>query len=181
MRVIGIPSIKIPEFRYNSLQIKNSQRHQLNRESQMTKKLTLFALLLFSLFAFGTANAQKSQGQGTVNAAIGNNSISLIADEDGDGVDDFSDNCVQVANADQRDTNGDGFGNICDADLNNDCIINVLDLALMESVFYTDDQDADAQGDGFINARDLGRMRLRFFSPPGPSGLPNQCGGQEDV
>ena len=29
-----------------------------------------------------------------------------------------------MANPDQRDTNGDGFGNACDADLNNDNIVN---------------------------------------------------------
>ena len=28
--------------------------------------------------------------------------------------------CTLIANADQRDTNGDGYGNLCDADLNND-------------------------------------------------------------
>ena len=40
---------------------------------------------------------------------------SAIMDTDDDGVPDNADNCVQVANSDQRDTNVDGIGNICDA------------------------------------------------------------------
>ena len=45
-------------------------------------------------------------------------------DTDGDGVLDLDDNCVVVANPAQRDTDGDGLGNFCDADLNNDGIVN---------------------------------------------------------
>ena len=43
----------------------------------------------------------------------------LTPDTDGDGVVDTQDNCTLVANADQRDTDADNFGNMCDADLNN--------------------------------------------------------------
>ena len=39
-----------------------------------------------------------------------------IAGTDGDGVPDESDNCPNVANADQLDTDSDGLGNECDAD-----------------------------------------------------------------
>ncbi|MGB5471915.1 MAG: hypothetical protein WBQ78_00375, partial [Gammaproteobacteria bacterium] len=45
-------------------------------------------------------------------------------DTDSDTVDDAIDNCTLVANADQRDTNGDGFGNVCDADFNNNGIVD---------------------------------------------------------
>ena len=38
------------------------------------------------------------------------------ADSDGDGVDDATDNCSSVVNADQLDTDSDGLGNACDAD-----------------------------------------------------------------
>ena len=37
-------------------------------------------------------------------------------DADGDGVPDASDNCVDVANADQADADGDGIGSACDPD-----------------------------------------------------------------
>lgn len=92
----------------------------------------------------------------------------VAMDSDGDGVDDAVDNCSQMANADQRDSNGDGFGNACDADLNNDLIINVVDLGILRSVFFSADQDADANGDGTVNVIDLGAMRTQFFGPPGP-------------
>jgi hypothetical protein len=35
-------------------------------------------------------------------------------DQDKDGVPDFRDNCVSVANPDQRDVDGDGIGSVCD-------------------------------------------------------------------
>ncbi|MFK7887756.1 MAG: proprotein convertase P-domain-containing protein [Gammaproteobacteria bacterium] len=92
-------------------------------------------------------------------------------DADGDGVADDADNCTDVANADQRDSNGDGFGNACDADLNNDGEINVIDLGLLRAVFSTDDADADLNGDGVVNTIDLGLMRASFFGAPGPSGV----------
>src|SRR4029450_6775085 len=45
-------------------------------------------------------------------------------DRDADGIADGEDNCTLVANADQRDTNDDGFGNICDTDIDGDCVTN---------------------------------------------------------
>ncbi|MFK8014818.1 MAG: M4 family metallopeptidase [Gammaproteobacteria bacterium] len=93
------------------------------------------------------------------------------ADSDGDGVSDDLDNCTLDTNADQRDTNGDGYGNACDADLNNDGATNVADLGLFRAVFFTSDADADFNGDGTVNVVDLGLLRNRFFTPPGPSGI----------
>ena len=37
-----------------------------------------------------------------------------LPDVDGDGVPDTEDNCLNVANADQTDTDGDGFGDACE-------------------------------------------------------------------
>ncbi|MFK8016512.1 MAG: hypothetical protein AB8G17_13855 [Gammaproteobacteria bacterium] len=99
----------------------------------------------------------------------------LLVDTDGDGVSDADDNCSDIANADQRDTNLDGFGNVCDADINNDCVINVADLGILRSVFFTADADADFNGDGVVNAGDLGILREAFFAAPGPTGLTNDC------
>ncbi len=93
-----------------------------------------------------------------------------IVDFDDDGVADPLDNCQLVANDDQRDTNGDQFGNICDPDLNNDGIVNAVDLGLFKLVFFTSDDDADFNGDGTVNAVDLGILKSYFFMAPGPSG-----------
>jgi hypothetical protein len=97
-------------------------------------------------------------------------------DADADGVVDAQDNCTLAANTDQRDTDADGFGNLCDGDLDNNCSINFTDLGLMKSVFFlSGDLDADLNGDLSVNFTDLGLMKQVFFTPPGPSGVPNTC------
>lgn len=92
-------------------------------------------------------------------------------DADGDGIADSMDNCTLSANPDQRDSNGDGFGNVCDADLDNNGVINVIDLGLLKLSFFSADADPDFNGDGAVNAIDLGIMKAAFFGAPGPSGL----------
>lgn len=93
-------------------------------------------------------------------------------DADGDRVLDVDDNCIDVANADQRDTDDDWYGNMCDGDLNNDRaeIVNFADLAAFRQAFGTSNPHADFDGNGFVNAADLARFRLMFGRPPGPSG-----------
>lgn len=98
-----------------------------------------------------------------------------ISDEDGDGVANATDNCLEQPNSAQRDTDGDGYGNRCDSDLNNDCIANFLDLGLFRNVFFSDDADADFNGDGTVNFLDLGILRSGFFQPPGPSAQTLEC------
>lgn len=95
----------------------------------------------------------------------------MITDSDNDGIADAQDNCIEIANPAQRDTDGDLFGNACDADLNNDNIINVVDLGILRAVFFSADPDADFNGDGTVNVSDLGILRTQFFGMPGPSGL----------
>jgi len=102
-------------------------------------------------------------------------------DSDGDGVDDSVDNCSVIANAGQQDTDGDGFGNLCDADLNNDLIVNVLDLGLLRTVFFTADEDADFNSDGVVNVVDLGILRSGFFQPPGPGATGSPVTWTNDV
>ncbi len=92
-----------------------------------------------------------------------------------DRIPDDRDNCIEVANSNQRDTDNDGFGNVCDPDLNGDLMVDFLDLGLLKSVFFTADEDADLNGDGSVDFLDLGLMKSQFFQPPGPSGL--SCAG----
>jgi hypothetical protein len=98
-------------------------------------------------------------------------------DSDGDEVPDQSDNCTLAPNPAQRDTDGDGFGNRCDADLNNDCVVNAADLGVLKSVFFSSDADADFNGDGVVNTADLGLLKAGFFGPPGPSAVAILCTG----
>jgi len=102
-------------------------------------------------------------------------------DTDADGVADCIDNCAAVANSDQRDTNVDGFGNLCDPDYNNDLVVGIPDFNILRSQFGkrdTDvdfDPDVDANGDGAIGIPDFNVLRAYFGGPPGPSGL--SCAG----
>lgn len=102
--------------------------------------------------------------------------LRVPGDGDGDGFADDRDNCVLVANANQRDTDGDNIGNICDADFNNDCVLNFVDLSTMRSNFFASgDLDTDLDGDGSTNFADLFVLQAGLFGPPGPSGVPNVC------
>jgi hypothetical protein len=95
-------------------------------------------------------------------------------------VPDSVDNCTLVPNGpndtatagpSQNDTDADGYGNICDGDLNQDLFVNSLDLGLFKQRFFTADPDADMNGDNFVNSLDLGLFKAAFFKPPGPSGV----------
>ncbi|MBC7699133.1 MAG: thrombospondin type 3 repeat-containing protein [Massilia sp.] len=93
----------------------------------------------------------------------------IETDSDGDGVPDSSDNCVAVPNKEQQDTDGDGYGNACDADLNNDGFVNSLDLSTMRGQFGKRGVAGDLNGDGLVNALDVSRFSKLFGKAPGPS------------
>ncbi len=106
------------------------------------------------------------------------------SDTDGDGVPNASDNCQLLPNANQRDTDADGYGNLCDADLDNDGIVEtswgvvsppaaVRDFEWIQlyasNALY--DPDLDLDGDNDVDAEDVSIASLALFFAPGPSGL----------
>ena len=90
-------------------------------------------------------------------------------DSDGDGIGDFLDNCPQTANPDQLDTDDDGYGNMCDCDIDGnqggDGVVNMLDYSRLRTAYGSCGQegntsanwnpDADFNGDLKINLMDL--------------------------
>jgi Dockerin type I domain/Thrombospondin type 3 repeat len=110
--------------------------------------------------------------------SLGMSAGAVITDTDLDGITDSADNCINVANADQRDTDGDGIGNACDGDFNGDCSVNFTDLGTLKAAFFQPGTtDTDMNGDGQTNFTDLGLMKAGFFQAPGPSGIESTCGG----
>ncbi len=95
----------------------------------------------------------------------------LDADHDGDDFLDGFDNCTLASNANQMDTDGDIFGNRCDADLNNNGAVTTTDLSLFKAAFGTADPHADFNGNGAVTTTDLAIFKSLFGKPPGPSGL----------
>ena len=68
------------------------------------------------------------------------------ADTDGDGFLDVSDNCPSVSNVDQADFDGDGLGDVCDDDDDNDGVADINDPFPLNSN-ETTDTDGDGVGD----------------------------------
>jgi hypothetical protein len=68
-------------------------------------------------------------------------------DTDGDGRPDSSDNCPNVANYDQLNTDGDAQGNACDADDDNDTAPDASDNCPLNANTNQLNTDGDGQGD----------------------------------
>ena len=105
----------------------------------------------------------------------------VVADTDGDGIPDDLDNCTLVPNANQLDADADGYGNICDADLNNSGTVTAGDFAILRGVLGQSAGSsptaakADLNGSGTVTAADFAIMRGRLGTNPGPSGLHPNC------
>ncbi|MDJ0860708.1 MAG: hypothetical protein QNJ82_00535 [Gammaproteobacteria bacterium] len=114
-------------------------------------------------------------------------SVDMGADEatdgDSDGMADYQDNCIAKPNGPSRpdaggniqlDTDGDCFGNICDADINNNGFCDAQDFAQVKLGFdrFSSDPDSDFNGNGFVDAFDFALMKTCFdrFGSLGPSG-----------
>ena len=102
---------------------------------------------------------------------------SYAADDlDGDGILDDQDNCIEAVNPNQRDTNSNGYGNACDADLDDNGVISFADLDLFKSAFGLGEADAgfdanaDFDGNGFVSFADLDILKSLFGKAPGPAG-----------
>jgi|GEM_PF-801510 len=115
---------------------------------------------------------------------------SSAPDTDGDHITDYWDNCPQTKNPKQFDTDNDGYGNMCDCDIDGDeggdGIVDVADYMVFRAAYgshgpelisgepgqpetYTDpsenwNPDADFNGDNVVNAADFAIFRSRYGS-----------------
>jgi len=85
---------------------------------------------------------------------LSNNSVQTtlfhpVLDSDGDGITDDSDNCVDIDNGDQLDSDSDGLGDVCDTDNDNDGVNDDV-----ERENGTDPLDSDTDDDGILDGDD---------------------------
>lgn len=135
----------------------------------MNKK-PIFSLCASLLLACGSAQASDDPG-------------SCLDDFEEDKILNCNDNCVGVPNTAQTDSDGDGFGNACDADIAqpNDCVTNFLDYSVLVAAMFSVpssanwNPDADFNDDGIVNLLDAAIFSNLFLQAPGPSGSAS-CG-----
>ena len=140
--------------------------------------LSLSADGRFVAFELSTDNLVAGGTNGAVDIFV--HQIPCGPDTDCDGIPDTQDNCLSLPNGpaaldagghSQRDTNGDGFGNVCDADLNNDGLVTAADYLILRRRLNTADPDADLDGNGLVTLTDYRILRGLLNKAPGPSGL----------
>lgn len=109
-------------------------------------------------------------------------SLTLVTpvDGDGDAVVDWYDNCLNLPNADQRNGDGDQFGDLCDPDFNGNGRVDSQDGSLLKSrLGSTEPWNAflDLSGDGVVDAQDMAIIKVKFGKAPGPAGVAVFGGG----
>jgi hypothetical protein len=101
-----------------------------------------------------------------------------VADRDGDGVPDASDNCPFLANPAQTDTNANRRGNACECgDQNGDGRVDVLDLVAINVAIFNPSLRTplcDANNDDNCSVNDIVAANLEIFSP----GSTSTCAAQ---
>jgi len=110
-------------------------------------------------------------------------------DLDGDGVADARDDCTELPNSTQRDTDSDGIGNLCDADFDGDGVVSTswgviapagpagdFENLLLSWKRGPYDANRDLDGDGKVNESDAGLAQLWLLLPPGPPGARSASG-----
>jgi len=98
-----------------------------------------------------------------------------VEDLDGDRFAEGFDNCVVVPNSGQEDTDGDGFGNACDCDFDQNGECDVADFTIFrEDYIAAADRGVgtDMDGNGAVSVADFSLFRTGYVTGvPGPSGL----------
>ena len=98
-----------------------------------------------------------------------------LLDSDGDGIPDASDNCIDVPNGGQLDSDGDDYGNACDCDFDQNLACSIADFSIFrEDYITTVDRGVgtDMDGNGAVSIADFSLFRPGYVAgAPGPSGL----------
>ncbi len=99
-----------------------------------------------------------------------------VLDVDRDGVSNELDNCEMVFNWQQIDADGDGYGNRCDADFDNNCMVDFVDMSMFKAAMFSTQAMYDLNSDGNVDWVDLSEFKAMFLQAPGPNGTEGLCG-----
>ncbi len=80
--------------------------------------------------------------------------MAVCGDTDKDGILNYDDNCPLTANPGQEDTNGDGYGNMCDCDLDNNDRVWMSDYAIFGNAWNSRPDDPNWNPDADFNSND---------------------------
>jgi len=92
-------------------------------------------------------------------------------DADADGIPDACDNCINKSNAYQLDTDRDLVGNACDADFDNNNIVDFGDVVYALGYIGQADSKVDIDLNGIVDYGDIVTMLGMVNKPLGPSGF----------
>ncbi|MFV2058750.1 MAG: hypothetical protein ACC707_19985, partial [Thiohalomonadales bacterium] len=145
-----------------------------DRMLNLTNKTQGGATVL-ALAANTTANTTKQTPGSLVSVLLVNDPTS---DLDGDGVIDSQDNCTFAKNAGQQDSDNDGFGNMCDGDLDGKgTVVDFVDYAIFGASYGAVNGDAnfkaaaDFNSDGKVDFVDYSIFSGMYNKAPGPAGV----------
>ena len=125
--------------------------------------LTMRITVTINNTALGRLTNRAEVVSGTVDLVLANNSATLLTDldYDGDGVIDYTDNCIFVSNSAQSDVDHDGVGDVCDnctntpnanqLDSDGDGWGNACDICPRNWDPFQQDSDHDGYGDACDN------------------------------
>ena len=103
-----------------------------------------------------TAIATDSASNTAVSESI-SITVNVPPDIDGDGINNDLDNCPELWNADQADFDGDGQGDVCDDDDDNDLMPDAYELNNSLDPFNAADANEDADEDNITNFEEFFR------------------------
>ncbi len=151
----------------------------------MYRKLSPLLLVIVALFCLAITAPSSASTSDHDDPVCG----ASFTDMDGDGILDAVDNCIEVPNShmvtaafdfcpSQFDVDGDGYGNACDADVNQNGGVGLDDFSAIWLELGSTDPVYDINCNGAVDLDDVYRAfgsDPRYESTPGPSG--HACAG----
>ncbi|MBF0622237.1 MAG: peptidylprolyl isomerase [Magnetococcales bacterium] len=143
----------------------NSSGTLICQIGDMASGASVHMALIVQATAAGSVDHTVRVTSSSVDSDTSNNSstesTTVLADSDADTIQDGVDNCPNTVNTDQTDQDGDGLGNACDSDDDNDGMSDLYESAYGLDSLDSIDGVLDSDGDGLSNASEA----IAFSNP----------------